>query len=69
MLRRAWATSALQKCWASCAAGMMETIGHRTFRALCAEFLPPGTSDPRLENFFDTWVYGTGVPTLKLTYS
>jgi len=46
-----------------------KTIDTEQFRALCAEFLPPGTSDPRLENFFDTWVYGTGVPTLKLTYS
>ncbi len=46
-----------------------KTVDTEQFRALCAEFLPPGTSDPRLENFFDTWVYGTGVPTLKLTYS
>jgi hypothetical protein len=46
-----------------------KTIDTEQFRSLCAEFLPPGTSDPKLENFFDTWVYGTGVPTLKLTYS
>ena len=39
------------------------------FRLLCAGFLPPGSSDPKLENFFDQWVYGTGVPALKLTYS
>ena len=39
------------------------------FRALCVEFLPPGSTDPKLENFFDQWVYGTGVPTLKLTSS
>jgi aminopeptidase N len=39
------------------------------FRLLCAEFLPPGSNDAKLENFFDQWVYGTGVPSLKLTYS
>jgi hypothetical protein len=46
-----------------------KSIDTEQFRALCAEYLPPGDSDPTLENFFDTWVYGTGVPTLKLTYS
>jgi hypothetical protein len=39
------------------------------FRKLCAEFLPPGSVDSKLEGFFDQWVYGTGVPALKLTYS
>ena len=39
------------------------------FRQVCAEFLPAGSSDPKLENFFDQWVYGTGVPALKLTFS
>jgi aminopeptidase N len=40
-----------------------------SFRLLCAEFMPPGSNDAKLENFFDQWVYGTGVPTLKLTYT
>jgi hypothetical protein len=39
------------------------------FRLLCAEFLPPGSNDARLENFFDQWVYGTGVPSLKMTFA
>jgi hypothetical protein len=39
------------------------------FRLLCAEFLPPGANDAKLENFFDQWVYGTGVPTLKMTFA
>ena len=39
------------------------------FRKLCAEFMPKGAIDAKLENFFDQWVYGTGVPTLKMTYS
>jgi hypothetical protein len=45
------------------------TIDTEQFRLLCAEFLPPRSPDPKLENFFDQWVYGTGVPTLKLAYS
>ncbi|HYA17665.1 MAG TPA: M1 family aminopeptidase [Bryobacteraceae bacterium] len=46
-----------------------KAIGTGEFRALCAEFLPPGSPDPKLEDFFDQWVYGTGIPTLKLNYS
>jgi aminopeptidase N len=46
-----------------------KALDTEAFRALCAEFLPPGSADPKLENFFDQWVYGTGVPTLKLTFS
>jgi hypothetical protein len=46
-----------------------KTIDTEQFRALCAEFLPPKSEDPKLEKFFDQWVYGTGVPELKLTYS
>ena len=36
---------------------------------MCAEFVPPKSDDPRLEKFFDEWVYGTGMPELKLSYS
>jgi len=39
------------------------------FRQLAAQFLPPNSPDPRLESFFDTWVYGTGIPALKLNYT
>ncbi len=39
------------------------------FRQLCAAYLPPGASDKTLTDFFDQWVYDTGMPTLKLTYS
>ena len=38
------------------------------FRLLAAQFLPPKSEDPKLETFFDQWVYGTGIPALKLTY-
>jgi aminopeptidase N len=39
------------------------------FRELAAQFLPPHSDDPHLEMFFDQWVYGTGIPTLTMTYS
>lgn len=39
------------------------------FQALAAEFLPKGSPDPKLEAFFDNWVYDVGIPTLKLSYS
>ena len=39
------------------------------FRLLAARFLPPKSADPQLENFFDQWVYGTGIPSLKLNYT
>jgi len=46
-----------------------KTIDTEQFRLLCAEFLSPSSPDSKLETFFDQWVYGTGIPTLKLTYS
>ena len=39
------------------------------FRQLCAEFMPAGSADANLTDFFDQWVYDTGMPTLKMTYS
>jgi len=39
------------------------------FRVLAAEFLPPGSDDAKLENFFEQWIYGTGIPALKLAQS
>jgi hypothetical protein len=39
------------------------------FRLLAARFLPAQSGDPQLENFFDEWVYGTGIPALKLSYA
>jgi hypothetical protein len=39
------------------------------FRSLASEFMPAGAPDASLESFFENWVYGTGIPKLKLTYS
>ena len=38
-------------------------------RRLAAEYLPAGSPDAKLTEFFDQWVYGTGVPGLKLSFS
>jgi hypothetical protein len=38
------------------------------FRRVAAAALGPRSLDPRLEGFFDQWVYGTGIPALKLNY-
>lgn len=46
-----------------------KTFDTEAFRLLCAEFMPKGAPDAKFENFFDQWVYSTGVPTLKLVSS
>ena len=61
-------------CSSDLLAEMMKRYGRREisteqFRLLAAEFLPPKSDDPTLDLFFDQWVYGTGIPTLKLTYT
>jgi aminopeptidase N len=38
-------------------------------RALAKEMAPPGLKPASIDTFFDNWVYATGIPTLKLTYS
>jgi len=45
------------------------SITTEQFRQAAAQFLPPKSEDASLEGFFDQWVYGTGIPTLKLTYA
>ncbi|HXA49068.1 MAG TPA: M1 family aminopeptidase, partial [Candidatus Acidoferrum sp.] len=44
-------------------------ISTEDFRLLAAGFLPPKSDDPKLETFFGQWVYGTGIPTVKMNYS
>ena len=39
------------------------------FRLVAAAHMPPKSDDPKLESFFDQWVYGTGIPNLKLAYT
>lgn len=44
-------------------------ISTEQFREEARQKLPPGSPDPKLESFFETWVYGTGIPALKMTQS
>jgi hypothetical protein len=44
-------------------------ISTEDFQSVAAQFLPPKAEDPKLEAFFEQWVYGTGIPALKLTYA
>jgi aminopeptidase N len=46
-----------------------QEITTEQFREMAAQFLPAKSDDPKLESFFEQWVYGTGIPNLKLTYS
>jgi aminopeptidase N len=39
------------------------------FRQVAARFLPPKSDDPKLETFFGQWVYGSGIPAMKLSYT
>jgi aminopeptidase N len=36
------------------------------FRDTASEFVPAGQPDKTLTSFFDTWVYGTGIPKLSI---
>lgn len=46
-----------------------KAITTEEFRLLCAEFVPAGAGDKSLVEFFDQWVYDTGMPALKLSYT
>jgi hypothetical protein len=43
-------------------------ISTEQFRVHCSRFLGAADPDKTLEAFFDQWVYGTGIPQLKLTW-
>ena len=44
-------------------------ISTEQFREMAAQFTPPNSQDRALKSFFDNWVYGTGIPAVKLAYS
>lgn len=41
-------------------------ISNEDLRAEAARFIPANQPDRQLTGFFDTWVYGTGIPTLTI---
>jgi hypothetical protein len=38
-------------------------------RKKAAAYLPKGTADPELLTFFESWVYGTGIPSIGVTHT
>jgi aminopeptidase N len=44
------------------------SISTEQFRDLARHYAP-ASPDPDLKVFFDNWVFGTGIPTVKLSYS
>ena len=44
-------------------------VSTEDLRPLVKEFLPPRMRPASVDTFFDNWVYSTGIPALKLTYS
>jgi hypothetical protein len=49
-------------------AGHHHSIGTEEFRVLASQYAPK-SPDPDLKIFFENWVYGTGLPSVKLSYS
>ena len=45
------------------------TLTTEQFREVAAAALPPKSLDPKLEAFFDQWVYSTGIPSIRMTHS
>lgn len=43
-----------------------KTVSTRDLQALAKEFLPPKSAPDSMDAFFDSWVYATGIPSLKL---
>jgi aminopeptidase N len=52
-----------------CTRYRFSAISTEQFRELAAQYAPAKLGDAGLRGFFENWVYGTGVPTVKLTWS
>ena len=44
-------------------------LTNEDFRRVAGEFVPAGQPDKTLAAFFDTWIYGTGIPKMQLRHS
>ena len=47
----------------------LSPISTDQFRELAQAYMPARSKDPDLKSFFENWVDGTGIPTVKLSYS
>lgn len=70
MLRRRMGDDAFMKMLAALASRYAyKPVTTEQFRELAAGFSPKGAPDPHLDNFFEHWVYGTGIPQLNISTS
>lgn len=70
MLRHRLGSDAFHKMQVAMLAQYAEKpISNEDFRQLASGFVPAGQRDRSLEDFFDAWIYGTGIPTLRLSGS
>ena len=70
MLRKRMGDEAFQKMLAQFyQRNVMKPVTTAQFQKIAAEFLPARSPDPTLESFFEQWVNGTGIPSLKLTWT
>ncbi len=44
-------------------------ISNEDFRALASRYIPSDQPDKDLELFFETWIYGTGIPKISVNHS
>ena len=54
---------------AMCVRYQYRSITTEQFRELAQEFAPPHAAGGDLAGFFDNWVYGTGIPAVKMNYA
>ncbi len=67
MLRRQMGDAAFRKLLSTIVREYKQKpISTEQFRKLAASMLPAGSPDAQLDVFFENWVYGTGIPSLKL---
>ena len=70
MLRRRMGDDRFHKFLAEmCRRYATESISTENFRRLAEEIMGAKPGSEPLSEFFDSWVYGTGIPTLKVAYT
>ncbi len=70
MLRRRMGDEAFLKMLAEFyRRNVLQPVTTGQFQKVAAEFLPAKSPDAKLETFFEQWVNGTGIPSLKLTWT
>ncbi len=70
MLRRRLGDPAFHRLLAEvCRRYAHEPISTEQFRKLAEEMMGPKAGPQPLAEFFESWIYGTGIPTLKLNWS